>query len=184
MFSSKQFLFSTVVASALFTAPLMAQKITTDYDHSANFSVFHTYSFNKLQASDPLVEGRLRDALTRDLTAKGLQRVETGGDLSISAVGSRGTQQEYTSFYDGLGGGGFGWRRGWGAGGFGETTTSVEQIPVGSLVVDMYDGNSKHLVWRGMASDTLSNNPDKNTKKLDKAVDKMLAKLPVSGNAR
>jgi hypothetical protein len=69
--------------------------------------------------------------------------------------------------------GGFGWRRRWGGGGFGETTTTVEQIPIGTLVIDMYDGSSKQLAWRGMSTDTLSSKPEKNTQKLDKTVDKM-----------
>jgi hypothetical protein len=82
-----------------------------------------------------------------------------GGNVTITAVGATHTQQEYNSFYDGLGG--FGWRRGWGGGGFGQTTTTVEQIPVGTLVIDMYDGSSKRLVWRGMSTDTLSSKPKK-----------------------
>ena len=78
--------------------------------------------------------------------------------------------QEYNSFYEGLGGGGFGWRGG-GFGGFGGgsgnegvTNTQVINIPVGTLVVDMYDRPKRQLVFRGMASDTLSGNEDKNSK--------------------
>jgi len=49
---------------------------------------------------------------------------------------------------------------------------------VGTLVVDMLDANTKNLIWRGVASDTLSNNNDKNTKKLDKDVEKMFQHFP------
>jgi hypothetical protein len=44
--------------------------------------------------------------------------------------------------------------------------------------VDLYDTSSKGLVWRGEARDTLSDKPEKNTEKLEKAVDKMFAKFP------
>jgi hypothetical protein len=54
----------------------------------------------------------------------------------------------------------------------------VENIPVGTLVVDIYDTSSEHLVWRGLASDQLSDKPEKDTKKVEKAVDKMFAKFP------
>ena len=57
-------------------------------------------------------------------------------------------------------------------------TTTVEKIPVGTLVVDMYDCSSENLIWRGEAQDQLSDKPDKDTKKLDKAVAKMFAKFP------
>jgi hypothetical protein len=58
------------------------------------------------------------------------------------------------------------------------STTTVENIPIGTLVVDMYETGSERLIWRGLAYDQLSDNPDKDTKKLEKAVDKMFAKFP------
>jgi hypothetical protein len=35
------------------------------------------------------------------------------------------------------------------------STTTVEQIPVGTLIVDLVDAKRKELVWRGTATDTL-----------------------------
>ena len=177
---------NTLVAaavSAILISSAGAQQVTTDYDHTAAFQQFHTFSIYKLQASNSIVEGRLHDALVRDLSAKGLQMVPEGGDLAITAIGSRKNQQEYNSFYEGLGGGGFGWRgRGFGGfgGGFGNegvTDTQVINIPVGSLVIDVYDGSKHQLVFRGVASDTLSSKEEKNTKKLQKAVDKIFSKF-------
>jgi hypothetical protein len=176
-------LFLTTLATASCTFA-NAQKVSTDYDHRANFGAFHTFSIYKLQASSTLFEQRLRDDLIRTLTSRGLQMVPEGGDLAIAAIGSRKNQQEYNSFYEGLGGGGFGWRgRGFGGfgGGFGDegvTNTQLINIPVGTLVIDMYDGPKHQLVFRGMASETLSGNEDKNSKKLEKSVEKILEKYP------
>ncbi len=174
---------SSVVASLLFAAPVFAQKISTDYSHSTNFSQYHTYCWAKVHTSNPLNEERVRRAVDQDLTAKGWQMVPSGGNVTLAAVGATHNQQEYNSFYDGMGGfgGGFGWRRGWGGGGFGDTSTTVEQIPVGTLVLDMYDSGTRQLVWRGIASDTLSDKPEKNTQKLDKAINKLLDKFPPKG---
>ncbi len=83
-------------------------------------------------------------------------------------------QQTLNTFYDGFGGG----RRWGGFGGFGDATTTTETYKVGSLVVDLFDAKSRSLVWRGSSSDTLSNRPDKNTKNLDKGVQKMFAHFP------
>jgi hypothetical protein len=60
----------------------------------------------------------------------------------------------------------------------GLATTTVEKVPVGTLIVDIYDTQSEHLIWRGEAGEQLSEKPDKDTKKLEKAVDKMFAKFP------
>jgi hypothetical protein len=57
-------------------------------------------------------------------------------------------------------------------------TTTVEKVPVGTLVVDIYDTSTQQLIWRGLAHDQLSDKPDKDTKKLEKAVNKMFDKFP------
>jgi hypothetical protein len=77
-------------------------------------------------------------------------------------------------------GGGWGWR-GFGGMGMGESTTTVDDTPVGSLNVDLFDSRTKKLIWRGTASQTLSDKPEKNTEKLDKAVAEMFRKFPPKG---
>lgn len=98
-----------------------------------------------------LWEDRIQRAVDQDLQAEGWQRVDHAGDIAVTAVGSAQNQKEYQTFYDGMGGGGWG--------GCGETTTQVENYLVGSLVLD-YDAHTKRLVWRGVASDSLSNKPE------------------------
>ena len=170
-----------VGAGMLVSATALGQKISTDYDHAADFAKYHTYSFDKVQTQNPLNVQRVKDAVTKDLSARGMQQVPSGGDLTVTAIGGAKTEQEYNTFYEGLGGRGFGWR-GWRSGfGGGDATTTVQQIPVGTLMLDMYDGSSHQLVWRGSATADISNKADKNVKELDKSVDKMLDKFPSKG---
>jgi hypothetical protein len=147
-----------------------AQEVRTDYDHHANFSQYHTYYWEKVQTTDPLWQSRIQEAVDHDLQAKGWQRVDSGADVAITAVGSAHNEREYQTFYNGMGG--WRWR------GFGETTTQVENYAVGTLVLDLYDARNKQLVWRGVAQQSLSDKPDKNEKKLEKAVQKMLDHFP------
>jgi hypothetical protein len=124
-----------------------------------------------VQTSNPLWQQRIQDAVDKDLQAKGWQRSEGSGAVALTAVGSAHDQQEYQTFYNGLGS----WR--WG--GFGpEASTTVENYRVGTLVLDMYDTQSKRLVWRGTATDTLSEKPESNEKKLDKSVDELFEHFP------
>ncbi len=58
------------------------------------------------------------------------------------------------------------------------STTTVEPNRVGNLSVDMFDGSSKQMVWHGVASQRLSDKPEKNTKKLDDAVADMFKHFP------
>jgi hypothetical protein len=45
-------------------------------------------------------------------------------------------------------------------------------------MVDLYDGNTHQLVWRGISHENLSNNSNKNTSTLDRAVNKMFDYYP------
>lgn len=157
------------------TAAAFAQ-VKTDYDHNANFGSYKTYSWEKVQTKDPLLVDRIESAVNAALTEKGWTLVQSGGDVSIVAMEITQNQQTLNTFYDGFGGG---WRwRGFGGGGFGEATTTTDTYQVGTLVVDLFDAKAKNLIWRGSASDTLSNNPNKNTKSLDKEVQKMFGHFP------
>jgi Domain of unknown function (DUF4136) len=173
-------IFASVGIALLFATALFAEQVKTDYDRSADFSQYKTYSWEKVQTQDPLWVGRIKDAVNAALTAKGWTRVESGGQVAIVAMEMTKNQQTLNTFYDGFGGG-WGWRR-TGGGGFGEATTTTENYKVGTLVVDLFDAHSKKLVWRGSASDTLSDKSEKNIKNLDKGVQKMFDHFPPGAN--
>jgi hypothetical protein len=149
-----------------------AQQVKTDYDRATNFSQYKTYSWEKVQTQDPLWVDRIEQAVNAALAAKGWTQVPTGGNVAIVAIEMTQNQQTLDTFYNGFG---RGWR--W-TGGFGDATTTVNTYKVGTLVVDLFDANSKKLIWRGSASDTLSDKSDNNIKNLDKGVQKMFQHFP------
>jgi hypothetical protein len=152
----------------------LAEQVKTDYDRSADFAQYKTYSWEKIQTADSLWVDRIKQAVNAALTAKGLTPVESGGDVAVVAIETTQNQNTLNTFYDGFGGG-WRWR---GMGGFGDATTTVETYKVGTLVVDLFDAHSKQLIWRGSSSDTLSDKSDKNIKNLDKGVQKMFDHFP------
>jgi hypothetical protein len=160
--------------SVLFIAAAAWASISTDYDHNANFANYKTYSWGKLETANSLWDQRVKDAVDSQLSAKGWTLVPSGGDVMVNAFGKTHPEKTLNTFYDGFGGG-WRWR---GFGGFGTATTTVDTYNVGTLVVDIFDANTKNLVWRGSSSDTLSSNADKNTKKLDSDVRKMFEHFP------
>ncbi len=175
-------LFSATIAVAMTATPnLLAQQVSTDFDHNAQFENYHTFSFGKVQTDDPLYQQRLRDDIAHDLQAHGLQMVPSGGDLAITAIGGVHDQQQYNTFYTGLGPG-FGYRGwgGWGGGWGGDTVsnTTVQQVPVGTLMVDLYDTHTQNLVFRGRATADMSKKSDKNIALVQKSVDKMFDHFP------
>jgi hypothetical protein len=173
-------LYTSVGVALLFATASLAQQVKTDYDRSADFSQYKTYSWEKVQTPDPLWVGRTKDAVNAALAAKGWTQVDSGGQVAVVAVEMTKNQQTLNTFYDGFGGG-WGWRR-FGGGGLGEATTTTDTYKVGTLVVDLFDANSKKLIWRGSASDTLSDKSEKNIKNLDKSVQKMFDHFPPGAN--
>jgi hypothetical protein len=168
-----RFLGAGALVCAGFAVLLFADS-KVDYDHHADFSRYHTYSWLKVNATDSLWADRIRRDVDEQLSAKGWTMAPGGGDVAIAAWGKTKNEQTLNTFYDGLGGG-WGWR---GFGGMGMATTTTENTPVGTLGIDMFDSQSKKLIWRGMAEKTLSDKPEKNEKKLESTVQDLFKKFP------
>jgi len=95
-------------------------------------------------------------------------------DVVIGAFGRTSEPGTLQTYYDGFPG--WGWR-GWA--GMGTSTTEVVPEKVGNLTIDIFDGQTKQLIWRGQAAQAITgNNPEKNEHKLDDAVDKMFKEFP------
>ncbi len=166
-----RFLLSFAVLLAL-TSIAFSREIKVDYDHHANFSQYKTYSWGKVETQNPLWNDRIKEAVDRELGKKGWTEVASGGDVTVMAIGTTHDQPTLQTFYDGF--------PGWRWGGFGESTTWVEHYEVGTLIIDMFDSRDKKLIWRGSASDSLPDKPDKAIKDLEKSVDKMFDHFPPS----
>jgi Domain of unknown function (DUF4136) len=165
-----------LIGMILLSGTALAQQVKTDYDRTANFAQYKTYSWEQVKTKDPLDVDRIENAVNAALAAKGWTKVNSGGDVSIVAMEMTRNQQTLNTFYDGFGGG-WGWRR-FDGGGFGEATTTTDTYKVGTVVVDLFDTQTKQLIWRGSSSDTLSNNSDKNIKNLVNGVNKMFKHFP------
>lgn len=160
---------------AVLTVAAWAQKVQYDFDRSANFQAYRTYSWMPQATTvDQLTDQSIRSAIDRELADKGLVRVDQNPDLLVGYQLTVREQQEIQTWGDA----GWGWRSpGW-------ATTTVTEVPVGSLVVDLYDPARQQLVFRTVGTKTLDTNasPEKREKNLDKALDKMFKHYPPERN--
>ena len=62
----------------------------------------------------------------------------------------------------------------------GMATTTTDVTKVGTLVVDIFDSQTKQLLWRGKESAGLTGNPAKNSTALSKDVAAMFKHFPQS----
>jgi hypothetical protein len=166
-------------ALALACAPAFAQDVKTDFDKDANFGAIKTFDI-KIGTGwgNEIGEKRVLEEFTQAIAAKGWTKVDANPDALVVLHGATEKQKSLNTFYSGGGMyGGYGYR-GWGGMGMGTATTTTSEYLVGTLVVDIFDAKSKALMFRGTASDELSDKPEKNQKKLDKASNKMFKDFP------
>ena len=167
---------------------VQASDVHTDFDKHADFSRIHNYCWGQVSTANPMFQQRIKDQVDKDLQARGWQESSGGScEAEIFAKGDVHNQKELRTYYNGLGGGwggmwgwgGWGWRDGWwGPGAMGETTTTEVNKPVGSLVIDIFDAQSKTLIFRGIAQGDVSKSAEKNTSHVDKDIDKMFEHFP------
>jgi len=157
----------------------LAQKVNVDWDKAVNFSGFKTYVWAKgTPAENPMMGDRIVADVDAQLAAKGLQKVESaeGTDLVVLYHAGRDTETRMNTIDTGMYGAG--WGRWGGYGGMGSSTTYVDKILVGQLIVDIGDVKSKKYIWRGTATATIPDKPEKGAKTINKAVTKMFQKYP------
>ncbi len=58
----------------------------------------------------------------------------------------------------------------------GPSTARAYTYDRGTLIIDAWDGETKELIWRGTATRTFSDNPDKAKKQIDKSIAKIVKK--------
>jgi hypothetical protein len=149
-----------------------AQKVSVDWEKTADFSNFKTYTWAEgTTVKNQLMDQRIVDGIDKHLAAKGLQKVDASGNPDLVVLYHGAVDQETQLNTTNMGP----WGPLWGGG---MATTTVDKIPVGQLVVHIGDAKAKKLLWLGTATGTLSENPEKNEKKINEALDKMFKKFP------
>jgi len=179
-------LLPAVLTGCLLTLPAMAiaQDVKIDFDKAYNFAPVKTYSIRIGTGwGNDLSQRRVLEEFDGAIAAKGWKKAAEGqADIQVVLHGATQTKRNVNTFYSG-GMGGYGYHYG-GMGGMGTASTTVSEYTVGTLVVDMFDAKSKNLVFRGVAEDEISDKPEKNVKKLDKASEKLFKNFPPTATGK
>lgn len=164
--------FAVAAAFTLISPMAFAQDVKVDFDKDANFGAIKAFAL-KIGTSwnNPLSEKRVTGEIEQALTEKGWTKAdEAKADALVVLHGATQVKKDLNTFYSGMGG--YRYR------GVGTAQTTVSEYTVGTLVVDIFDAKTKQLLFRGTASDEISDKPEKNVKKLAKASDKMFKDFP------
>lgn len=174
---------------ALLLSACQTAQLSRDFDPNRDFAAYRSWSWQEpalqYRPDDPriksdLTEQRIRAAVGEQLDQRGLRPAPNGtpADLRVQAwliVDNR--QQQVSTGYGGdLSGrwGGF-----WGGPTYIETRTVDYQV--GTLQIDLLDGQDGKLVWRGSAEQILRNpqpSPNERSAAVRETVAKVLSQYP------
>lgn len=169
-------------------------KVTTDFDKSVDFTKYKTFEYyGWAENSDEILnrfdKERIETAFGAELSKRGLELVESGGDLIVTLyiVTEKKTQTSATTTGTGMGMGGYGYggyygygpSYGWG-GGYSHTTVNSYDYEVGTLIIDMYDAADKKLVWESIGAGTINEDPKKRDETIPITVGKIMKPYPVA----
>ena len=149
-------------------------RIEYDYDTEADFTNLNSFDWltsPEEVRENELVAKRVRNAVNRNLTAKGFRKVSESPDLLIALYIGRQLKRDYLdSGYS-----------------YPEHTAYQPRDPIrayeyeeGTLTLDFVNFRTKELVFRGTARAVINpaTTPQERKKKIDEAVSKILEKFP------
>jgi hypothetical protein len=141
---------------------------SVDYDHTVNWSQFHTFQIvGGTQSPDTFTQKRIEDGITSALTSKGWQAVTSNPDVTVSPHVVLSAEKQWNATSTG------GFRRM--GGGMGQATQT--EVPIGTIVVNMTNAKTGELIWRGMSQDQVSGGGSDNGK-VQQAMQELFKNFP------
>lgn len=167
-----------IASSVAFLSGCASQpKVTSDYDHSANFTQYHTYGFATENAGQyqTLTGKYIQSAIKQQMELRGYQPSATP-DLWVYSSTMKENKVQVNDTPVPVG------RRGYA--GWGGYNQSIWSYTEGTLTVDLVDSKKKQLVWRGSASNTLNSDGQPATQtQIQQAVTALFAVYPFKAGA-
>lgn len=173
----------------------MGPQIHTDYDPTVDFSRYQTFAFmdreerGLTRTYDTLGDQRVKEAVTRELSARGYRRIEEDADLLVNFAMETERVEEIRSVPSSTAPPGYAWRSGfyypWPAYSYPYAyETWVDRYEEGTLYVDLVDAERNQLIWEGRAVGRVT----KATREdpagaLDQAVAEIFDRFPVTAGA-
>ena len=189
----KKIVFLTLgVAGLILLNSCSSLKVYSDVDSSIDFTKYKSLEYyGWADESDKFLtqldKDRIENAFGAEFKKRGYEIVESGGDMIVTLfivveqkTSTTATTTSMGGGYGGYYGGYYGYGPGYGWGG-GHSTTSIQEYDyqVGTLVCDVFDAKDEKLIWEGIGTKTIDENPQTRDKNIPKAVKAIMSKFPV-----
>src|SRR5690349_7183268 len=138
-----------LVVSLILCSVVQAQKTSAAFDEKVDFSNIKTYAFDKEGARNPYVNALIVEAIERELTARGLTKVNADADLKVSYLAATvpNLQVQSVPFYHVVNPAYSGM--------VGSSTMNMWDVTTGTLVIDLWDLKTDRVIFRGTITEVL-----------------------------
>ena len=189
----KKIVFITLgVAGLILLSSCSSLKVYSDVDSTVDFSKYKSLEYYGWgDESDKILttldKDRIENAFGVEFEKRGFEVVESGGDIIVTLfivveqkTSTTATTTSMGGGYGGYYGGYYGYGPGYGWGG-GHSTTSIQEYDynVGTLVCDVFDKKNEKLIWEGIGTGEINENPKNRDKNIPKTVKAIMSKFPV-----
>lgn len=176
----------------VFSTSCSSIRYASDYDGQINFEALEDFHYiGWSDNSDELINDfdkkRIEEAFGEEFKKRGIHFVdESEADAAVSlfiVFDEKTSVTAYTNHNNFYGYGSYRYPAwGWG-GGMSTTTYQENDYTVGTLVVDVFDAQTKQLVWQGVASGTVNENPRGREERIIRVAKGLMLKYPVQPTA-
>src|ERR1700754_3126044 len=156
-------------------------KVSSDYDRSADFGKYKTFSMYKTENSSisQLNQDRITNAIIAEMVKKGFQQASTDPDLLVNTVAILKDKVDVSSTTNNYGYGGYYRPYSWGAGmGTSYTSDDVQHYKDGSLIIDIVEAKTKKLLWQGIGNNRIDGPVSDAGTRIPVAIGKIMAGFP------
>ena len=171
------------VLTFILCSVVQAQKTSAAFDEKVDFSNYKTFAFDKGGARNPYVNNLIVEAIERELTSRGLTKVDIDPDLKVSYLAATvpNLQVQNVPFYHVVNPAYSGM--------VGSATMNMWDVTTGTLVIDLWDRKSDRVIFRGTITEVLQRAPSADlradaktvSKPINKGIAKIFKKYPVKG---
>lgn len=174
----KSLLLALTVASVVSCKPTL--KVSSDYDKSANFSSYKTFSLYYLVTSKNVTqfnEERIWNSIREEMQKKGYIEDDNNPDIVVNAISVINNKK-----YLAANSSGSGIVRPYA--GMLSSSGNIQAVHYkeGSLLIDVIDRRTNKLVWEGVGSAEFEKQPKDPEKVIKNAVNKILESFPQGNN--
>ena len=170
-----------LVAIFILCSVVQAQKTSAAFDEKVDFANYKTFAFDKEGARNPYVNNLIVEAVERELTSRGLTKVNIDPDLKVVYLAATvpNLQVQNVPFYHVVNPAYSGM--------VGSATMNMWDVTTGTLVIDLWDRKTDRVIFRGTITDVLQHAPTADlegdakivSKPINKGVAKIFKKYPV-----